>query len=276
MNFTKMHGLGNDYVHVDLRRETVEDPPKLARIIADRNNGIGSDGLILVGPSDVAHIRMEMYNADGSRAEMCGNGIRCVAKYAVEHAFVAGPDVTIETDAGTRGAHCRLKDGVVDSVRIDMGQPILAASEIPTTIEVDRVIDHPIEIAGKSYRVTCVSIGNPHAVVFVDSLETIELAEVGPFFERAVEFPNRINAHFVRVDARDQVTMRTWERGSGITRACGTGACAVCVAGVLTGRTDRRITARLPGGDLILEWKEAGHVLMTGPAVEVFSGTWPD
>jgi len=275
MNFTKMHGLGNDYVYVDLHKETVKDPTTLARIIANRNTGVGSDGLILIGPSDTADVRMAMYNADGSRGEMCGNGIRCVAKYAVEHSLATGPELTIETDTGTRSAVCNMRGSVVESVRIDMGQPVLATADIPTTIDLDQVVDHPIRIAGESYSVTCVSMGNPHAIVFVENLESINLATIGPGFENAPQFPNRINAHFVRVDARDHVTMRTWERGSGITRACGSGACAVCVAGVLTGRIDRKIVATLPGGDLVIEWKGTGHVFMTGPAIEVFSGRWP-
>jgi diaminopimelate epimerase len=275
MNFTKMHGLGNDYVYVDVHKETVKGPSTLARIIANRNTGVGSDGLILIGPSETADVRMEMYNADGSRGEMCGNGIRCVAKYAVEHSLATGPELTIETDAGTRSAVCNMRGGVVESVRIDMGQPVLAAAEIPMTIDADQVIDHAVQIAGESYNVTCVSVGNPHAIIFVEDLEAIDLMTIGPDFENAPQFPNRINAHFVRADSRDHVTMRTWERGSGITLACGTGACAVCVAGVLTGRTDRKIVATLPGGDLVIEWKEAGHVFMTGPAIEVFSGRWP-
>ncbi len=275
MKFTKMHGLGNDYVFVDLHTETVTDPAALAPIIADRNTGIGSDGLILLGPSEMADVRMEMFNADGSRSEMCGNGIRCVAKYAVEHALVPGPELTIETDAGVHAALCNMRGSIVDFVRIDLGVPVLTAADVPTTIETDQVIDHPIHVGGECFEVTCVSMGNPHAVVFVGNLGAIDLATIGPAFECAREFPNRINVHFVCVDGRDHVTMRTWERGSGITRACGSGACAVCVAGVLTGRIDRKIVATLPGGDLAIEWKEGGSVFMWGPAVEVFPGSWP-
>lgn len=274
MNFTKMHGLGNDYVYVDLRQETVECPSALSRTISDRNKGIGSDGLILIGSSKCADVRMEMFNADGSRSEMCGNGIRCVAKYAVDRGLVDGPELSIETDAGVRGALCLIDGGVVESVRIDMGIPILAAADIPTTIKVDRVIDHSIRVGGREYAVTCVSVGNPHAVIFVENVEHVDLASAGPAFEHAPEFPSRINSHFVREDARDRVTMLTWERGSGITRACGTGACAVCVAGVLTGRTDRKIIASLPGGDLEIEWADSGTIFMTGPAVEVYNGEW--
>ncbi len=276
MKFTKMHGLGNDYVYVNGFTERVTEPSKLSRIISDRHTGIGSDGLILIQPSKVADVRMEMYNADGSRGEMCGNGIRCVAKYAVEYGLAKGPPLRIETDAGVKLAECELVDGKVRSVRIDMGVPELAARSIPTTIAADRVIDHPLRIDGVDYLVACVSMGNPHAVVFVKELHKIDLVEIGPNFENAPEFPRRINTHFVRVDSPTHVTMRTWERGSGATRACGTGACAVCVAGILTKRTERAITASLPGGELQIEWGDDDHVYMTGEAVEVFTGDWPE
>lgn len=275
MKFTKMHGLGNDYIYVNGLTERVTDPSKLSRIISDRHTGIGSDGLILIQPSKVADVRMEMYNADGSRGEMCGNGIRCVAKYAVEHRLAKGPSLRIETDAGVKLAECELVEGKVCSVCIDMGRPELAAKAIPTTIPTDRVIDHPMPIDGVQYRVTCVSMGNPHAVVFIKDLHKVDLVEIGPKFENAHEFPHRINTHFVRVDSPTYVTMRTWERGSGATRACGTGACAVCVAGVLTKRTESAITASLPGGELRIEWADDDHVYMTGEAVEVFTGEWP-
>jgi diaminopimelate epimerase len=272
MKFTKMHGLGNDYVYVNSFTERVADAPNLARAISDRHTGIGSDGLILIQPSKVADVRMEMYNADGSRGEMCGNGIRCVAKYAVEHRLANGPSLRVETDAGIKAVECIMEGGKVASVRVDMGLPELSARAIPTTIAADRVIDHPLRFGGVDYRVTCVSMGNPHAVVFVHGLHKVDLVEIGPKFEHAPEFPNRINTHFVRVDSATHVTMRTWERGSGATRACGTGACAVCVAGVLTQRTERAITASLPGGELRIEWGDDDHVYMTGDAVEVFTG----
>lgn len=275
MKFTKMHGLGNDYVYVNGFTERVTEPSKLSRIISDRHTGIGSDGLIMIQPSKQADVRMEMYNADGSRGEMCGNGIRCVAKYAVEHGLAAGPKLLIETDAGVKTVECHMAEGKVSSVRVDMGPPRLSAHEIPTTVAPDRVIDHPLRIDGVEYRVTCVSMGNPHAVVFVRELHKVDLVEVGPKFENAPEFPHRINTHFVRVDSPIHVTMRTWERGSGATRACGTGACAVCVAGVITKRTERAITASLPGGELGIEWRDDDHVYMTGEAVEVFTGDWP-
>lgn len=274
MKFTKMHGLGNDYVYVNGFTERVTEPSKLSRLISDRHMGIGSDGLILIHPSKDADVRMEMYNADGSRGEMCGNGIRCVAKYAVEHGLAKGPKLRIETDAGIKPAECKFVGGKVCSVRIDMGRPELSARAIPTTIAADRVIDHPMCVSGVEYRVTCVSMGNPHAVIFTRELQRIDLVATGPMFENAAEFPQRINTHFVRVDSPTHVTMRTWERGSGATRACGTGACAVGVAGALTGRTQRAIAVSLPGGELQIEWADDDHVYMTGEAVEVFSGEW--
>jgi len=275
MKFTKMHGLGNDYVYVNGFTEHVAEPSKLSRIISDRHTGIGSDGLILIQPSKIADVRMEMYNADGSRGGMCGNGIRCVAKYAVEHRLAKASSLHIETDAGIKLAECELVESKVRSVRIDMGVPELTARKIPATIAADRVVDHPLRVGGTEYRVTCVSMGNPHAVVFIKDLHKLDLVEFGPKFENAPEFPHRINTHFVRVDSPTYVTMRTWERGSGATRACGTGACAVCVAGVLTKRTERAITTSLPGGELQIEWGEDDHVYMTGEAVEVFTGDWP-
>jgi len=282
MKFTKMHGLGNDYVYVDLSRERIDDPVGLARALAPRHTGVGSDGLILIAPSQVADVRMEMYNADGSRSEMCGNGIRGVAKYAVEHGLVKGLELRIETDSGIRPAWCTVSGGQVRQVRIDMGKPALNPADLGyRSIDrhrpvPDKLVDHEIPIGDTTYRFTCVSMGNPHAVVFVEHLHRIDLTEEGPRIEHAPQFPQRINAHFARVDARDRVTVRTWERGSGATRACGTGACAVCVAGVLTGRTARSITATLPGGNLDVEWSDDDHVYMTGPAVEVFAGDWPE
>jgi diaminopimelate epimerase len=275
MKFTKMHGLGNDYVFVNCFEEQVADASSLARAISDRHEGVGSDGLILIGPSESGDVRMEIYNADGSRAQMCGNGIRCVARYAVEHDLAAGPIVQIETDAGVRNAECHILDGRVETVRVDMGKPIFDPAALPCTIEAEKLIDHPITISGQRFEMTCVSVGNPHAVIFVEHLHRIDLVELGPHVENAPVFPERMNAHFVRVDAPDHVTVRTWERGSGATRACGTGACAVCVAGAITNRTARRVIGTLPGGDLELEWAPDDHVYMTGPAVEVFTGDWP-
>jgi len=275
MKFTKMHGLGNDYVYVDAARETVADPVALARAMSDRHTGVGADGLILIVPSDRADVRMVMYNADGSRAEMCGNGIRCVAKYAVDHGLCDRLDLAIETDAGVKRVWCQLRDSLVDSVRVDMGVPSLAARDLPAAVEPERMVDYPMHVGPHEFNVTGVSMGNPHAVAFVDELHRIDLVEVGPLMERAGLFPNRINVHFVRVDNENHVTVRTWERGSGATRACGTGACAVCVAGAVTGRTRRAVTAELPGGALLIEWADDDHVYMTGLAVEVFQGEWP-
>lgn len=274
MKFTKMHGIGNDYIYVDLRTECVPNPSKLARLVSDRHTGIGGDGLILMAPSQVADVRMEMYNNEGSRGEMCGNGIRCVAKYAIEHGIATGPRMRIETDCGIKNVDCLIENGTVRCVRVDMGPPILDAALIPTTIHANPVVDHPVHLGGREYHVTCVSMGNPHVVVFVKEPQRIDLVEVGPLFEHAPFFPQRVNTHFARVDSPTRVTMRTWERGSGATRACGTGACAVCVAGVLTGRTQRAIATSLPGGELQIEWTENDHVYMTGPAVEVFAGEW--
>ena len=272
MKFTKMHGLGNDYVFVDCFAETVDDPSRVAQLVSDRHCGVGGDGLILICPSRSADVRMEMYNADGSRAGMCGNGIRCVAKYAYEHGLARRNPMRIETDAGIRELRLSVEDGRVNRVRVNMGRPSLDPRDLPSTIEADSIIARPMDIGGRRYEVTCVSLGNPHAVVFVEDLEAVDLAVVGPQFEHAPEFPQRINAHFVRVDSPQQVSVRSWERGSGATRACGTGASAVCVAGAVTGRTRRAITARLPGGNLELEWADDDHLYLTGPAEEVFSG----
>ena len=274
MKFTKMQGTGNDYVYVDCFAETVERPNLVACAVSDRHTGIGSDGLILIKPSDCADVRMEMYNADGSRAQMCGNGIRCVAKYAVEHGLASGSALKIETGDGVKDARCEMAGRCVQRVCVDMGRPVLDPARLPATIEASRIVEQPLTVRGREYLVTCVSMGNPHAVVFTDDVHRIDLVEVGPAFEYAPVFPERINTHFVRVDSPTHVTVRTWERGSGATRACGTGACAVCVAGVLTKRTERRITVTLPGGDLDVEWAADDHVHMTGPAVEVFTGEW--
>jgi diaminopimelate epimerase len=205
---------------------------------------------------------------------MCGNGVRCVAKYAFDHGLASGLSLGIETDAGVKYADCKVVDGTVVTVRVDMASPSLDAATLPSTLDEDRIVDYPLEVAGSVFAVTCVSMGNPHAVVFVEELEAIALDRLGPQFEHADVFPQRINTHFVRVDSPRQVTVKTWERGSGATSACGTGACAVCVAGAITHRTERTITASMPGGDLHLEWAADDHVYMTGPAVEVFTGVW--
>lgn len=277
MRFTKMHGAGNDYVYVDCVRQPMPaNPDQLARKISDRHRGVGGDGLILICPSSIADARMRMFNADGSEAEMCGNGIRCVAKYVYDHDLAESPSLTIETGRGVLALEVELGgDGKVRRVRVDMGEPILKAAAIPTTLPGDPPLD--AELPGFDLKGTCVSMGNPHCVIYVEEITDALVLGVGPKIEVDALFPRRINVEFVKVNRPDDVTVRVWERGSGETLACGTGACAVAVAGVLTGRTGREITAHLPGGDLLLNWSaKDNHVYMTGPAVEVFSGEWPD
>lgn len=289
MRFTKMQGAGNDYVYVNCFQEpTPDEPAELAREISDRHFGVGADGLILICPSKIADARMRMFNADGSESEMCGNGVRCVAKYVYDHAIARKPMLAIETGRGVLALDLSVEDGRVTRVRVDMGEPILEASRIPVALAAQRAVDAPLtdeiaaavagfrEAAGLDARMTCVSMGNPHVVFYCRDVQRVPLETVGPVIERAAVFPQRVNVHFVQPHAPGEVTMRTWERGSGITLACGTGASAVCVAGVLTRRGERKILAHLPGGDLELEFNEANnHVYMTGPAVEVFTGDWP-
>jgi diaminopimelate epimerase len=279
MRFTKMHGLGNDYVYVDCFAEKVDDPRQLAIAISDRHFGVGSDGLILVMPStEAADVRMRMFNADGSEAQMCGNGIRCVAKYAHDHGHTAANPMRVETAAGIKTIELQLgPDGKVVAATVDMGKPILEPEKIPVLIRQARAVDVTIKTPSRALQMTCVSMGNPHAVFFVDDVASVPLAQLGPEIENHPVFPARVNAHFVQVHSPTEVTIRTWERGSGMTLACGTGASAVCVAGVQTHRTARKILAHLPGGDLKLEWRAGDeHVMMTGPATEVFTGDWPD
>jgi diaminopimelate epimerase len=272
-----MQGIGNDYVYVDCFDQEVADPVALAVAISDRHFGVGGDGLILILPSSVGDVRMRMFNADGSESQMCGNGVRCVAKYTFDHGRSKANPMRVETLAGIRTIELKLgEDGKVRLATVDMGEPILDADKIPVNYPNRRIIDMPIRTSVLAMKMSCVSMGNPHAVMYVPDLKAVPLAKIGPEIENNPIFPQRINAHFVQVHDRAHVTMATWERGSGITLACGTGASAVCVAGVLTGKTDRHITAHLPGGDLQLEWRlEDTHVYMTGPAVEVFEGTWP-
>ncbi len=278
MRFLKMHGCGNDYIYVDCFTNPMpHDPAGLSRKISDRHFGVGSDGLILICPSDRADARMRMFNADGSEAEMCGNGVRCLAKYVHDHGLVRKPRLAIETGRGVLTLDLEIAGGSVCQVRVDMGEPILEAARISTTLAGNPPAEVPLTVADTTLHVTCVSMGNPHCIAFVDDITDALVLGVGPKVEQHPAFPRRTNAEFVRVNRPDDVTVRVWERGSGETLACGTGACAVAVAGVLTGRTQRRITAHLPGGDLQLYWSEAdSHVYMTGPAVEVFSGDWPD
>jgi diaminopimelate epimerase len=307
MKFTKMHGAGNDFIYVNCFKEKVKNPAKLARIVSDRHTGIGGDGLILICPSKKADVRMRIFNADGSEAEMCGNGIRCVAKYVYEHklarpkekfvvegqpAFAA--NLSIETGRGVLTVGLSInKKGKVQKACVNMGQPILSPKKIPvnppqkrrTSIEKQVVVNEPITILGQELLMTCVSMGNPHAVFFCDDVSIIELEKLGPAIEKHELFPERTNVHFVQVDnsafakatadKKNEFTMRTWERGSGETLACGTGACACCVAAVVTNQVNRKCTAHLPGGDLDLFWSEEDNcVYMTGPAVEVFSGVF--
>jgi len=276
MKFTKMQGAGNDYVYVDCFAQSVPpDVAKTAQAISDRHFGVGGDGLILICPVDGADAEMRMYNADGSYSEMCGNGIRCVAKYVYDHGIARRDVLRITSGGRLYELQLTIADGKVDRVRVDMGEPILTAAEIPTTLPGNPPLKAPLTAGGHTLEVTSVSMGNPHCVVYVDELSDELVRGTGPLIENDAHFPRRVNVEFVQVLNRESVRQRTWERGSGETLACGTGACAVCVAGVLTGRTERRVTVKLLGGDLQLEWDEAtNHVFMTGPAIEVFSGEW--
>ncbi len=277
--FTKMHGLGNDYVFVSLFDQQIYDPVAVARRVSDRHTGIGSDGLILVAtPTETdAHIRMIIYNADGSRAQMCGNGLRCVARLAYERGLSRANPLHVQTDNGVLTAELILGDGGrVAQVRVDMGEPVLDAKRIPVAMNAERIVAHTLPLEGHTLSMTCVSMGNPHAVFFESDLARVPLKTWGPQLETHPLFPERANIHFVQVASRQLVGMITWERGSGITRACGTGAAAACVAGVLNELTERTITAQLPGGRLRVEWdEENNHVFQTGPAAEVFVGEWP-
>ena len=278
MKFTKMHGIGNDYVYVEtFSQPPPPDPVRLAVAISDRHFGVGSDGLILIVPSAEADARMRMFNADGSEGEMCGNGVRCVAKYLYDHGLARDDRLKVETGRGVLTLELEVSSGKVQRVRVDMGPPILRASDIPTLLEGNPPVGVPIALMEKRLDVTAVSMGNPHAVIYVSDTSNFPLETIGPALEHHPAFPRRVNVHIVQVIGPEEVKMRTWERGSGLTLACGTGACAVCVAGVLTGRTGQRIVAHLPGGDLELDWQgEGSSVFMTGPATEVFSGEWPE
>lgn len=273
MKFTKMQGLGNDYVYVDCTRQELSDPEKTARIVSDRHFGIGSDGLILICPSDKADFEMRMYNADGSRGEMCGNGIRCVAKYVYDYGLTDQTAISVETLGGIKYLDLTVEHGKVSLVKVDMGTPILEPSRIPVAASGTRVVDEPLEVEGKVYHMTCVSMGNPHAVIFMDDVAGLDLEKIGPSFENHERFPNRVNTEFVKVLDQNTVEMRVWERGSGETLACGTGACAVAVASILNGYTEDQVTVRLLGGDLEIFWDRAeDKVYMTGPAKVVFDG----
>lgn len=276
MKFTKMQGLGNDYVYVNCFKEKIDNPPELARRISDRHFGVGSDGLIMINPSDKADFEMEMYNADGSRGEMCGNGIRCVAKYVYDYGLTDKTHISVETLGGIKYLDLTVEEGKVKMVKVDMGKPELEPLKIPVKASGDKAVDEPILVGGNEYKMTCVSMGNPHAVIFIGcDVREFPLEEIGPKFENHERFPNRVNTEFVRVIDRRTAEMRVWERGSGETLACGTGACAVAVACALNGFTEDEVTVRLLGGDLQIRWdREKDTVFMTGPAEVVFDGEW--
>ena len=275
MKFTKMQGLGNDYVYVNGITEKIENPSELAARVSDRHFGIGSDGLILINPSAVADFEMEMYNADGSRGEMCGNGIRCVGKYVYDYGLTEKTAISVETLGGIKYLELSVENGKVAQVKVDMGKPELKAALIPIISEEEFVINEPIIVDGTEYKMTGVSMGNPHTVVYMDDIEHLDIEKTGPKFEHHERFPKRINTEFATVLDRHTVSMRVWERGSGETLACGTGACAVAVSSILNGLTEDEVTVRLLGGDLLIKWdREKDTVYMTGPAEVVFDGEW--
>jgi diaminopimelate epimerase len=276
MKFTKMHGAGNDYVYVNGFSEKVADPVALARAVSDRHFGVGGDGLILILPSTIADVRMRIFNADGSEAEMCGNGLRCVAKYAYDHGLVEHLDIIVETGAGLLPVEMFINaTGRVDRVRVNMGRPRFTRGEIPMTGPAgERVIDHELTVLDRTFRINCISMGNPHCVIFVDDIKAFPVAAYGPAIEHHPLFPRRTNVEFVEVISTGEVRQRTWERGAGETLACGTGSAAVTVAGLLTGRTGTQLLNHLAGGDLEMAWDGTGEVFMTGPAAEVFTGVY--
>lgn len=282
MKFTKMHGCGNDYVYVDCTKEVIPNISETAIRVSDRHFGIGSDGLILIKASDVADFEMDMYNADGSRGKMCGNGIRCVAKYVYDHGLTDKTTITVNTLSGIKTLKLTVEDGKVSKVRVDMGEPELIPAQVPVKASVlgladdrrEAIVAEPLEIKGRSYDITCVSMGNPHCITFIgEDVRDFPLGEVGPVFEKHELFPERVNTEFINVIDKDHLRMRVWERGSGETLACGTGACAVAVASYLNGFTGRSVDIELLGGHLEVVYDEkTNHVFMTGPATEVFSG----
>ena len=285
MKFTKMQGIGNDYIYLDCINNPIPaDPAALSRRISDRHFGVGSDGLVLICPSERADFRMRMYNADGSESEMCGNATRCIGKYVYERGMTQKRNVSLETGAGIRHLKLNVEGSQVASVEVDMGEPGLNPEDIPTSLATDhlldksgRIISEPLLIEGREFRVTCVSMGNPHCVIFLNETENWPIEKWGPKFEHHAVFPNRTNTEFAKVIDRQHIRMRVWERGSGETMACGTGACATLAAGVLNGLTDREAILQLNGGDLSIRWDEKNnHIYMTGPAAFVFSGEWPE
>lgn len=273
MKFTKMQGIGNDYVYVNCFQETVENPGEVAQKVSDRHFGIGSDGLILIKPSDVADFEMDMYNADGSQGAMCGNGIRCVAKYVYDYGLTDKTSISVNTKSGIKYLDLTVEEGKVSQVKVDMGAPILKAAEIPVLWEKQQVVNEPVSVNGREYRMTCVSMGNPHCVIPVEDVDGLEIESIGPLMEHHEVFPDRVNTEFIRVLDEKTVQMRVWERGAGETWACGTGACAAAVACILNGWTKEEVLVKLRGGDLRIFWdRQKNRVYMTGPAAVVFDG----
>ncbi|HOE20774.1 MAG TPA: diaminopimelate epimerase [Spirochaetota bacterium] len=276
MPFTKLHGIGNDYIYINAIKHPVENPKKLAIAMSNRNFGVGSDGLILILPSDKADFTMRMFNADGSEAEMCGNGIRGFAKYVYDHGLTKKTTIAVETLAGIKQVRCIVKNGKVHTVTVDMGEPILLRDKIPMLGNPGTVIEEDLHVDGVKFSITAVSMGNPHVVIYVEDVKNFPVEKYGPMIENHELFPKRTNVEFVQIVTGKEVIQRTWERGSGETLACGTGASAVTVAGVLTEKTDRRLKVHLKGGNLAIEWNNKdNHVYLTGPAEEVFEGVWP-
>lgn len=277
IKFTKMHGIGNDYIYIDARKDKIANPKKLAIAMSKPHFGIGADGIILILDSTKADFQMRIFNADGSEAEMCGNGIRCFGKYVYEHKLTKKTEMTIETKAGLKNLVLTITNGLVKQVTVDMGEPVLERNRIPMIGEKGTVIDERIEVEGVHFDITAVSIGNPHVVIYVEDVKNFPVTKYGPIIENHELFPKRTNVEFVQVINENEVIQRTWERGSGETLACGTGASAVTVAGLLTGKNKRNLTVHLTGGDLKIKWdQKTNHIFKTGPAVEVFSGIWPE
>ena len=273
MEFVKMEGCGNDYVYVNGFNTKIDNPNELSKIVSDRHFGIGSDGLIVINPSEVADFKMSMYNADGSEGKMCGNGIRCVAKYVYDYKMIDKEVITVETLAGIKTLKLNVENGKVKTVRVNMGSPIISANDVPVISDKEKVINEPVVIDGKEYGITCVSMGNPHAITFVDDTDSLKIEKIGPGFEKNEIFPDRVNTEFIQIIDRKTIKMRVWERGSGETLACGTGACASVVACVLNNLTDNKVTVKLLGGDLEIKYDtDENTVYMTGPARIAFTG----
>ncbi|MBR6111901.1 MAG: diaminopimelate epimerase [Paludibacteraceae bacterium] len=273
MKFTKMHGISNDYIYINGATEKIYNPSDVAIKLSDRHTGIGSDGIVMILPSKTCDFRMRMFNSDGSEAEMCGNASRCVGKYVYDKGLTKKTKVSLETLAGKKILNLHVVDGKVDTVTVDMGEPILRGVDIPTIFDLPMVVSQPIVVSGKKILTTCVSMGNPHSVVYVDDVDSLDLEKIGPSYECHPAFPHKTNTEFVEILSRNEVKMRVWERGAGETMACGTGACAVAVASVLNGFTDRDVRVKLRGGDLQIKWDDDdNHVYMTGPATTVYEG----